>query len=169
MLKWNGFTLVEVLVSMFIIVLMSGIIFANYRQSGQQFALQRSASKLAQDIRRVQQMAMGAKEFGGSIPPGGYGIYFDISAPTQYILFADTNSDYQYSGAGERIEDPIEFEKGAEIQSLNPSSPLNITFTPPDPKVRVNTLEGSLATINLIADTTTKTITVNAAGLIEIQ
>ena len=102
MLKWNGFTLVELLVIVFIIMLMSGIIFANYRQSGQRLALQRSANKLAQDIRRVQEMATSVKEFQGVIPEGGYGIRFRDEGGSPpiytYIIYADCNKNAKYDG-----------------------------------------------------------------------
>ena len=167
-----GFTLVELLVSIFIILLMSGIIFANYRAGEQKFALQRSANKLAQDIRRAQQMAMSATECPtgtvcmGQIPLGGYGIYLTIGTPESYILFADCDGDYYYDGASEKIGDPIEFEEGIEIDSLSPS-PLTIIFTPPDPTVTINT--GASASITLSINSQSKTIKVNEAGLIEIE
>jgi prepilin-type N-terminal cleavage/methylation domain-containing protein len=172
-LENKGFTLAEVLVSIFIIVLLSGIIFVNYRQAGRQFALQRSANKLAQDIRKVQEMAMSAKKFQGSIPSSGYGVYLNIlDNPPQYILFADTSNPGIYD-VGEMVGNPIEFERRIEIDSLKidslSASPLTITFTPPNPKVWVNGIEGSAATITLKADTRIKTITVNAVGLISIQ
>lgn len=133
MLKWRGFTLAEIMVSIFIIMLLAGIIFTNYRQGGQQFALQRSANKLVQDLRSVEQMAMSAKEYNGVSPKGGYGIYFDNSAAgdkLHYILFADCNGNYKYDASGtapdcasatqinpypEKIGDTIGFEKGVSV------------------------------------------------------
>jgi type II secretory pathway pseudopilin PulG len=163
----KSFTLIELLVSIFIIVLISGIIFANYRVGGQQFALQRSANKLAQDIRRAQAMAMGAAEYAGC-PAGykyGYGIYLTTSTNNQYILFADCDNGKDYD-SGEGVE-TIKLETGVKIKTLSPSSPLTITFTPPDPTITIS--PSAPATITLGNDSQTKTITVNSAGLIEIQ
>jgi prepilin-type N-terminal cleavage/methylation domain-containing protein len=179
MLEWQGFTLVELLVSIFIIVLISGIIFANYRVGGQQFALQRSANKLAQDIRRAQAMAMGAAECpagtgcAGSVPPG-YGIYLS-QGNTNYLLYADTNQaggNQNYDG-GDASIDTINLEKGVEILSASPSS-FSINFKPPDPTVTIRGSAGDVSTatitLALLTDTSkTKTITVNSTGLIEIQ
>jgi type II secretory pathway pseudopilin PulG len=168
-LEWQGFTLVELLVSIFIIILISGIIFANYRVGGQQFALQRSANKLAQDIRRAQAMAMGAAEYAGC-PAGykyGYGIYLTTSTNNKYILFADCDNGKDYDSPGEAVGDPIPLEAGVKIKTLSPSSPLTITFTPPDPTITIS--PSAPATITLGNDSQTKTITVNSAGLIEIQ
>jgi len=162
----KGFTLIELLVSIFIIVLISGIILANYRVSGQQFALQRSANKLAQDIRRAQQMAMGAAEHAGC-PAGykyGYGIYLTTSANNQYILFADCDNWKDYD-SGEGVE-TIKLETGVKIKTLS-GNPLTITFTPPDPTITIS--PSAPASIQLGNDSQTKTITVNSAGLIGIQ
>jgi len=181
----KSFTLIEVLVSIFIIVLMSGIIFANYRQSGQQFALQRSTNKLALDIRRVQEMAMSAREFGGAIPLGGYGIHLDESYNQRYILFADCDGDYVYDAIGtapdcssatqanpypESIEGEIGFEKGVRIcfSCFGAIGIMDIVFTPPDPKVTF-TPDVTEQTIWLTNDGQTKKIYVNKAGLIEIR
>jgi len=162
----KSFTLVELLVSIFIIILMSGIIFTNYRVGGRQFALQRSANKLAQDIRRAQAMAMGAAEHAGC-PAGykyGYGIYLITTESGHYILFADCDNGEDYD-SGEMVED-IKFEAGVKIKTLS-GDPLTITFTPPDPKITIFPV--APASIQLGNDGQTKTITVNSAGLIEIQ
>lgn len=193
----TGFTLVELLVSIFIIVLLAGIIFASYRTGGQQFALQRSANKLAQDIRRVQQMAMSAKEtnLGGQVPAGqefvpkgGYGISFDtISSNSSYMIFADCNENRQYTSGNVCVSDSypedvetIELEKGVQIKDIQKEgggSPdrIDITFVPPDPEIHIVPPAGGEPSwceiiLVLIADSSkTKTITINKAGLIEIE
>jgi len=165
----KGFTLVELLTSIFIIILLAGIIFTNYRQGGQQFALQRSANKLTQDIRRAQQMAMGASEHsicvGNPSYRRGWGIYLNSGSPNQYILFADCDGDENYLGNDSNVEN-INFETGVTINNLS-GNPLSITFTPPDPTVAIQ--PAAPASIQLSIDSQSKTITVNKAGLIEIQ
>jgi prepilin-type N-terminal cleavage/methylation domain-containing protein len=185
MLKWHGFTLIELLVSIFIIVFMSGIIFANYRVSGQQFALQRSANKLAQDIRRAQAMAMGAAECpecGGGVPPG-YGVILDKNWDNKkYRLYADTNGDNGFFTPPDAIIEPpyVELEKGVIIKeiSLPPDtySSVSINFKPPDPTVSIKFNVGpsgqpeTIITLALETDLNkTKIVKVNSAGLIEIQ
>ncbi len=182
----KGFTLVEILVVIFIIILMSGMIFANYRQSGQQFALQRSANKLAQDIRRAQQMAMSAKEYRGEVPVGGYGIYFwpNPNPPPpndrKYILFGNRDIDNHTYNSGSDYEiEVISVEKGVKIADIkidgNSKAKMHISFIPPDPQVWIVPPEGgggSGAEIILALEqdlTKTKIIKVNKAGLIEIE
>lgn len=178
----RSFTLVELLVVTSIILLLGGLIFPSYRAGERLFALQRSAHKLNQDIRRAQQMAMSAKEIGPAgakiVPRGGYGIY--LKTPMEIILFADCDRNREYTTGNvcgtppnqfpEKIED-ITLERGVQIQNLSPSSPLNITFEPPDPIVFLPphsitviitlSLEGEPSKI--------RTITVNRAGLIALQ
>jgi type II secretory pathway pseudopilin PulG len=189
----RSFTLVEILVSIFIIILMAGIVFANYRQSGQQFALQRSANKLAQDIRRAQQMAMGARECpqkceggdpcpscAGQVPPG-YGIVLQlpptwpIGSDEKYRIYADINGDQAYDG-GDTIIESVDLEKGVYIQSMNCYTK-SFNFKPPDPVVNIigdfdllSPFAESTITLALQSDhSKTKTIKVNKAGLIEIE
>jgi prepilin-type N-terminal cleavage/methylation domain-containing protein len=175
-----GFTLAEILVVLFIISLLSALTFANYRQGGKEMALQRAASKLAQDIRRAQEMAIGAIESkstscSGTIPTGGYGIILKTTPSSwkkYYILFADCDGDNDYDEPGE-LEEQVYFEGGVEIDSfspsVNPPGVRKIIFRPPDPEVRID--PGNLATssIALILGGQTKVIFINKAGLIEIQ
>lgn len=169
----KSFTLIEALTSIFIIVLISGIIFVNYRQSGQQLALQRSANKLSQDLRRVQQMAMSVKDY--TCPAAGkllgFGVYF-TDEDDSYLLKARCDSgDKEILGE----ELPKLLEKGVKIEALSPDpspDPLKIFFYPPDPKVIIEDGIPSEATITLSLKTDTsktKKVTVNKIGLIEIK
>jgi type II secretory pathway pseudopilin PulG len=180
----KSFTLVELLVSIFIIILLTGIIFANYRQSGNQLALQRAAHKLALDIRRAQEMAMSAKEFEGIIPLGGYGVYFSLTIPYHYVLFADCDGDLQYDAVGnapdcasatsanpypESVEGEVIIEKPVSVcEFCGGGSEQTIVFTPPEPEVTI-TPGGDSTTIVLRNDGQEKTIYVNEAGLIDIR
>jgi len=161
----KAFTLIELLVVTGIIILLSALVLPNYRTGESQLALQRSANKLAQDIRRAQEMAMSAKEFEGVVPPGGYGINFQTNL-TSYILFADLNNNKIFD-SGEAIE-TLSLERGVKISNLSPASPLTISFTPPDPTVNINP-SNSLAIITLSNNGQTKIIKVNKAGLIYVE
>ena len=134
--KKRGFTLIELLVVIFIIGILSAITFPHYQSARRQLALQRAASKLAQDIRSVQEMAMSVEELEDGVPLGGYGVYLkklpDPHPQMSYFLFADKNNNHKYDpggGAGEHI-DEIFFGNEIEIKSLD-SNHLNIIFTPP--------------------------------------
>jgi len=191
-----GFTLLEITVVLAIIGLLAAIVLANYRGGEKQSALLRSTHRLAQDLRRAEEMAISSRktspEFGEEVfPRGGYGIYFEINpqAPKGYhiILFADCDREGDYddwgpyacaeatSGSGNSRDETIEaitLEEGIKIKKLRvdsfPVDFLPITFTPPDPTVTI--AGGNEATITLCLkdnENITRTITVNKAGLID--
>jgi hypothetical protein len=167
-----------------IIVVLSAVVIPRYRVGDQHFRVQRSAHKLAQDLRHVQEMAMGAKEIGKDTsepfyPKGGFGIYFDASNPEYYTIFADCDSNGILQGgnrcgpSGERFGEEIEkiyFESKVEIGSVLPSSPLYIIFEAPYPTISIS--GGTVATINLWLTNDhekIKIIKVNEAGLIYVE
>ena len=100
--KLTGFTVLEMLIVVFIIMLLSGIVFANYRGGGREFALQRSSSKLAQDF-RISQSLVG-KGWEECMTVGnyhedyeyGYGIFFNSNTPKVYFVFADCHGTRDY-------------------------------------------------------------------------
>ena len=164
-----GFTLIEIAVAMVVIIILSVMVLANYERGEYQLTLQRTVHKLAQDLRKVEEMAMSAKEFEESIPLGGYGIYFDSSsASTSYILFVDSDGNNEYDAPTEKIEE-IELEEGVRIFSLSPADPLTINFRPPDPIVMINKATDISATIFLAGKTQLGKVYVNSIGLIEIE
>jgi prepilin-type N-terminal cleavage/methylation domain-containing protein len=172
----KGFTLIELLVVTSIITFLSLIVLLNYRAGESQFALQRSANKLAQDIRRAEEMAVSAKVFAEEIP-AVYGIYCKRNNSPSCLLFADKDGQKDYDD-GEKIED-LELEKGIEFDSFSPGPSLTILFIPPDPTVYISYIsdEGDSATstsaaISIKAKESglpSKTIKVNSAGLITIE
>jgi len=172
----KGFTLVELLTVLAIILTLISIFFPLYRIAQKQYILESAAQKLAQDIRRAQEMAISARICGpcGNKVPPGYGIYLQ-QGNTFYFIYADTNpaqGNEIYDG-GDVIIERIPFEGKVFIKNVNPSS-LSINFRPPDPKIRLGNSSQSLneasITISLLNDTSkTKTIRVNKAGLIYVE
>jgi hypothetical protein len=167
-----------------IIFVLSSISIFSYRSGQKEFALQRATYKLAQDIRRTQEMAMATMKCpqgtncAGQIPVG-YGVFLDISGggnPTSYTIYADTDGDSYFTGIDAIIATST-FEQGIIISNIetvpNPKR-IAINFEPPDPKVKLKFDPGAGSevnnvTITLSVDSLTKSIFVNKAGLIEIQ
>lgn len=174
--KEKGFTIIELIVVVAIIAIITLIVLMNYPNAKKQLLIQRAASGLSQDIRRVESMAVSSKvtasTCGGVFPLGGYGIYFKSAAPQEIAIFADCNNN-KFRDAGENVE-TISLEADARISSLAPASPVVIIFMPPNPVVSIlgNAIEANEATIviDLVSDAAkTKTIKVNKAGLIWIE
>lgn len=150
----KAFTIVELLVVTSIIVLITALTLPNYRSGSNQLALQRSAHKISQDLRRAQEFAISVKDFNGSAPQG-YGIYFDLDQPNRYLMFADLNGDQGYSDSGEKVEEFI-LENNITLSSLVPvtaGNSLTVIFIPPDPNIVFNP-DASLASITLKASGT---------------
>ncbi len=189
MLKNKAFTLVEIIVVIAIIIIMTGITMPRYNSMRQQLALQRAASKMVQDIRRVQEMAMSAERKGDECAPPGptnfhyaFGLSFSTSTncsqPTspcryRYVLFTDCNGNntYQWNPDDDYVLELPDFSQ-VQISSIDGFSS-DIIFLPPDPITifdnDANITQGSIV-ISLRDDPTkTKTITVNKAGLVTIE
>lgn len=166
----KGFTLIELLTVLAIISILSSVSFAYYREGEKEFALLRSAHKLAQDIRRAQEMAMGARECCDGKIPAGYGIHLKKNDDF-YLLYADTNppkGNENYDN-DEEIE-KIFFEKGIYIKNLSPSN-VSINFKPPEPKVKISGDADELEIVISLKDRPEKEkkIKVNRAGLVFVE
>jgi len=172
----NGFTLTELLTVLAVIFILTSVSFPAYRTAQKQYVLENAARKLAQDIRKAQEMAISARICGpcGDKVPPGYGIYLH-QGNTSYLIYADTNpaqGNEIYDG-GDVIIETISFESGVFIKNVNPSS-LSINFKPPDPKIRIGNNSQTLSEVSIVlslsTDTSkTKTIKVNKAGLIYVE
>ena len=165
----KAFTLIELLVVVSIIVLMTALTLPNYRLGDKQLALQRSAHRMAQNLRMAQGYAISAKEFNGTAPLG-YGAYFDLTKPTAYILFADVDGNQAYSGTNEKVEE-ISLETSVVLVNLVPATPqssLTILFVPPDPTIYFSP-DAASAVINIKVEALQKTVQVNKAGLISVE
>jgi len=188
----KGFTLLEITVVVLIIGLLATIILASYRGGEKQSALLRSTHRLAQDLRRAEEMAISSRKtpeglpFEGVFPKGGYGVYF-VKDSDSYILFADCDGDGDYYSLegpfscdeadfheGKHCKETLEelsLEEGVKIKELfllSLENSLSITFIPPDPIVTISGGNEAIITLCLKDDESIfRTITVNKAGLID--
>lgn len=175
----HGFTLIEVLVTISIIIIVTGIVLVNYQGGQKQLILQRAVNKLSQDIRMVQEMAMSAQKYNGAVPSGGYGIAFTSSIDT-YFIYADCDVGTSYGwkftpsgtpcagSTGELLEE-VKLEESVSISAFSALVPFSINFVPPDPTVYFNaTTTSSSEWIQLEISGQTKKVTVNSVGLITI-
>lgn len=167
--KNSGFSLVELLVSITIIAMLSGIFLANYKGAGQRSELSLAAHKLASDLRLAQNRSLGSFKRNGVIPNGGWGIYIDkTSSPNNYVFFADDNYPdspnyiFDQSEAAETIKLP------EKITLSHPGDNVSIVFEPPVPKTYINGQNSGDISIVLTDGNTTKTVLVNFFGLVDV-
>ncbi len=173
-----GVTTIEILIVTAVMLILLGSCFIGQRQREREFELQRSAFKIITDIERAREMAMSAEKFGTDVPEGGWGIHFDNSSSTSYILFADlrpdpgTDPDKIYSGLSE-IKETIFLGGEKERVKLDSSfTPIDIVFVPPSPDVYLQggtVVDEVEITIGIDDPVKTKTVIVNKAGLISAE
>ncbi len=121
----RGFSLVELLVVCAIIALVSGIMLANHTQYGGRVVLQNFAYDVALSIRQAQVYGISVKRFGvgaSATFDRGYGMYFDLSNPSTYFLFADVSQNGRYdplapTGSNELVSE-YKINRGYKISEL---------------------------------------------------
>ena len=176
----NAFTLTELLVICGIILILSAIILADYRVGERSFALQRSAHKLAQDLRVAQELSMSAKAFdcvaelGAGWKMKGYGIILDSTTEEKkhfYLLKprCESGGSFKEFEDDDTVGEKISLEKGVKIKTLTQNS-LKIFFYPPEPEVDLGRLNTAEITICLKTDEAKiKKIIINKTGLINVE
>jgi len=94
-----GITLVEIIVVIFLITIFSLIVVLSLQKIQQSMSISRAAHKLAQDLRRAQDLALSGAEVvdgsGNKITIAGYGIYInrstiDARCKTNILIYADS-------------------------------------------------------------------------------
>lgn len=183
-----GFSLVELLMVVTIIILMSTIVLVSFRSGQDQFTLQRAAHLLAQDIRRAQELAMRAEDFHGTVSRGGFGVHLTTGA-SSYVLFADCDNgrDFDLTGSatscvtattasGGSFPEQLEsrtFEAGVTITSITPAASSTIVFIPPRPVTQIRSggsvVTSTTITLGISGLAQTQRVFINNAGLITIE
>lgn len=90
----TGFTLVELLVTITIFVILTGVVLFNQSKFNSTILLTNLSYDIALTIRQAQTYGINIKEFdaGGTDNFYPYGVHFDkADAPKSFILFADTS------------------------------------------------------------------------------
>ena len=153
----RGFTLIELVVVISIMVIVTSIILLNQSRFDSSTVLRSLAYSVALSVRQAQ--VYGGSVFGTSTPSGAcvggsfnsttcyaaaYGVHFSVNSAT-YVLFADLNNDGRYEPS-EAIK-TFTFSSGYQIydlcatagtQTCNSTSgtisPIDIVFHRPNPE-----------------------------------
>jgi type II secretory pathway pseudopilin PulG len=88
-----GFTVIELMVTIAIVVLVTGLIMIQYSSFNNSVLLRNQAYMTSFDLREAQSLAIGVKGQGAEFREE-YGVYFDMNVPTSYLLFQDNDDDY---------------------------------------------------------------------------
>lgn len=142
----KGFSLMEMILVVFMVAFLSTITVVNFRQGQNQDALRFGIDLLKTDLRKIETDAMSGVTVNGDFPDGGYGLYVVKSGIT-FTLFGDNgNGDYD---AGEEIPNGVvELPQNVTILDLVVDNPVDDTATvlilPPSPTRTINGASGTL-------------------------
>ncbi|MDD4902586.1 MAG: prepilin-type N-terminal cleavage/methylation domain-containing protein [Patescibacteria group bacterium] len=176
----EGFTLLELLISLSIITMMIALFLANYNAGIRSNELSIAAQQIVSDTHSAQNKALGSTIYNTKFPDGGWGVHFDTSAGS-YKVFADSNGDKIYNSSpddealvaygGQTFSLPANVIISSIVTKNGNQSALDVTFLPPDPITRIydgiGTSTVATTTLkNLITNKTT-TITINVLGLVQ--
>lgn len=103
----NGFTLIEVVVVIGVIVIIATVTLARFPEFSERIGVEQESGKLVLALRKAQSYALAVRELragSGIFPP--YGVNISTSNRTRYTLFADSpikNNRFD-EASGESIE-----------------------------------------------------------------
>ena len=166
----RAFTIIEMVVVIGIILMITGLILPNYRLNDKQLALERSIHKTAQDLRRIQGMAISAKEYDcGPQKLKGYGISFLDNTDYYSVMARCVNGDIN-----DNLTERINLETGIKIKEIKKGNTvvnsLNVFFYPPDPETDIGRESRVSVTLSIESSPSqTRTIEINKIGVISIK
>ncbi|MFH1402348.1 MAG: prepilin-type N-terminal cleavage/methylation domain-containing protein [Patescibacteria group bacterium] len=140
----QGFSLIELLVTIAVLTIVSGVVFFNHAQFNNSVLVENLAYEISLVIRQAQFYGVQVKETEGSFN-AGYGVYFDKTKPTEFLIFADKNLNYVYdAGADGEPVDMLRMTSGNKIEKLCAGNDcnvnyLNIGFLRPNPSAIIKT------------------------------
>ncbi|OGZ95802.1 MAG: hypothetical protein A2676_03760 [Candidatus Sungbacteria bacterium RIFCSPHIGHO2_01_FULL_51_22] len=130
----RGFTLVEVVVVIGIMVLLMAMTLVSFPQLNERILIRKAGQQLVLDLRTAQSRAFAVRSIqcpaivcpptGGPRVPKGYGLRLHVGAP-EYIMYADLDNSQTYNYAGgiaapntDVLAQTISFERGLKITSI---------------------------------------------------
>lgn len=182
----RGLTLIELMAVVAMIVIVTGIVFANYGIGKDSMALERASQKLYQDFRTAINSSM-----AGSSNNLGVGIYFDRTSDAnskRYIIYQDTTASNNRVRSTDGTEDlySISIEDGVKICDIRNTSNTSVTtstvfFKSPYPTTYLNPSSSddtvgiartpvsiSIVLCMVSDNTRTRTVAVNSSGMVNI-
>ncbi|MCI5108600.1 MAG: prepilin-type N-terminal cleavage/methylation domain-containing protein [Candidatus Pacebacteria bacterium] len=128
----SGFTLVEMVISISIILIITAVIMLSQRNFSETVELINVSQRVATVIREAQVKGLAVEILDDDYPLAGRGVYFDGSV--NYIYFSDTNENYKYD-VGEEISSHFlrpGFTFGEVLCGSSSCDELNVVYRRPE-------------------------------------
>ena len=182
----GGFTLIELMVVIGIMLVITTLILARYSQFNGTVLLRDLAYDVGLSIREAQVYGISGRSVDGTFAYR-YGVYFSKAAPTQYTLFGDKNNNQAYDGdeivsvytmrAGYGLSEMCatrSSDGASRCASRNEISTLTVMFKRPEPDaiIRSDVVSETYrdVTFTLLSPSgATRSVTVTSTGQISIN
>lgn len=133
----RGFSLIEMLVVLAILVLLTSVLVLYNRSGERQILVLREKARLIGTLLRAKSLAINT--FVEDSPACGYGVHID---PPRYFIFRDRaidcrTSDHIYGASSDEIVPDAEASL-PPLLSFSAVGASDIVFVPPDPEVFLN-------------------------------
>src|SRR3989344_2062495 len=114
--KSGGVTLVEVLVSIGIFTVLTGVVLSNYRGYNTNALFANASEDIVLALRQAQVYGVGVKKDVGGSFTTPYGVWF-LANTNSLIIFADNNSNGLYGSADDTIIETITWPSNIKIRT----------------------------------------------------
>lgn len=187
----DGFSLIEMIVSVGILVFIVSIVLANHSRFNSSVLLGALAYDVALSVREAQVYGISVKEFAGSFDLG-YGIRFERGS-NSFILFADVDRSKSYNPTtgDDKVLNTYTLRQGHSIvrfcgkagvtercsDSATPINHLDIAFVRPNPDAWITSNESATGSfysegfvvVSSPAAGATRTIDIASTGQISVK
>lgn len=116
----RGFSTIELVVTIGILIVITTLIFASFPKFRQTVSLKRTAQEVALAIRQAQAYGLSTRGFQSTTEEKfpAYGVYFNKNFPDSFILFADVApQNNRYDGSFEDVQ-IFKIQTGDKITAL---------------------------------------------------
>lgn len=176
----NGHTLIEMLVVIAITTAMMSISMYNYYAHRKDDLLLAETQKIAQMLRRAQNLSL-SPQLGGKIV-NGFGLNISTTSTGGVVtIFKDIepSPNFRYDGGDEKIEE-LNLDPNVKVYLLEApietfQQTLNVLYIPPDPIVSIYNATGSTGAarakivVALNDGSKSRSIEFNLTGLVEVK
>ena len=184
-MKQKGFTILELIVVITIVLIFITIVISNFYKIKFQFSISRVSYELGQNLNKAQNMALSSlvyKDLSGTVQEvDGYGVYIDLGVlgNKKYIIYADKSPGNEQYDSLDYIVDTIDFsikESGIIIKDMQNiiGQNVSINFNSSNLNTNIVQLVAGQNYVNIFLsvesdEASTRIVSINTSGLIEVK